>query len=69
MAQTRGGQGLGLFVNVWDIDLPELRVNPDQTQTIANRQKCRDVRLALGRVVTREIFEKERIRILSKPLP
>jgi hypothetical protein len=69
MAQTRGGQGLGLFVNVWDIDLPEIKVNPSQPQKIANRQKCRDVRLALGRIVTREDFEKERTRILSKPLP
>lgn len=60
---------MGLFVNVWDIDLPELRMNPDQPQTIANRLKCRDVRLALGRVVTREDFEKEQIRILSKLLP
>jgi hypothetical protein len=44
-------------------------VNPDQPQTIANLRKCREVRLALGRIVTREDIEKDRIRILSKPLP
>ena len=52
-----------------DIDLPEIKVNPDQPQKIANRLKCQDVRMALGRIVTREDFEKERRRILSKPLP
>jgi hypothetical protein len=60
---------LGLFVNIWDIDLPEINVNREQSQKIVNRQKCRDVRLALGRIVTRENFEKERMRVLSKPLP
>jgi len=60
---------LGLFVNIWDIDLPELMMNPDQRRMIVNNQKCHNVLLALGRVMTREDFEKEGIRILSKPLP
>jgi len=55
---------LGLSVNIRNVDLPEIRVSPDQPQTIANLRKYRDVRLALGRIVTREDFEKDRIRIL-----
>jgi hypothetical protein len=60
---------MGLSVDIWNIDLPEIRVNSGQPPEIAHRHTCRDSRMALGRITNMEDFEKERTRVLSKPLP
>jgi hypothetical protein len=58
----------GVREEVWDQDLPPIRVNRDTVRKQGVRYRIGSVRLALGRIKTREEFEEEKREILAKQL-
>jgi hypothetical protein len=55
--------------DVWDRELREIKIDREELVKNADRYRMGSVRLALGRVCTREQFESEKRRILQKPMP
>ncbi len=56
-------------INIWDRDFKAITIDKELTKKEAKRYRMGSVRLALGRVKTREEFEEDKKRILSTPLP
>lgn len=56
-------------INVWDRDFKGITIDKELTKKEAKRYRMGSVRLALGRVKTKEEFEEDKKRILSTPLP
>lgn len=56
-------------VDIWDKELPEIKINREALVKNSQRYRIGSVRLALGRVSTQEDFDEAKKRILSKPLP
>lgn len=54
--------------SMWDANLGEIIISPESLREDAERYRL-PARLALGRVCTAEMFEQDRKRILSRPLP
>lgn len=59
----------GVSEEIWDQELPPIRVNRDTVKRQATRYRMGSVRLALGRIKTREEFEEEKREIIKKQLP
>lgn len=64
-----GGVPVAKKRDVWDIDLPQIKFNKESTKQQAQKYRMGNVKLALGRGLTREEFEKDRKRILELRLP
>jgi hypothetical protein len=56
-------------LDIWDKDLPDLKINRESLVKNSRRYRIGSVRLALGRVCTQEEFDTVKEKILSKPLP
>ncbi len=56
-------------INIWDRDFKAITIDKELTKKEAKRYRMGSVRLALGRVKTKEEFEEDKKRILSTPLP
>jgi hypothetical protein len=52
--------------DIWDLELPPIRINKDAIKKQVTRYRMGSVRLALGRIKTREEFEEEKRKILKK---
>lgn len=61
------GNGIREY-SIWDADMREITVSPETLPGYASRYRL-PARMALGRICTLEMFEKDRERIISKPLP
>jgi len=59
----------GVSEEIWDQELPPIRVNKDMVKKQAARYRMGSVRLSLGRIKTREEFEDEKREIMQKQLP
>ncbi len=59
----------GVSEEIWDQELPPIRVNKDAIKKQAARYRMGSVRLALGRIKTREEFEKDKREIIKKQFP
>ena len=55
--------------DIWDKELPEIKINREELVKNSKRYRIGSVRLAMGRVCTQEDFDEAKQRILSKPLP
>jgi hypothetical protein len=55
--------------DIWDQDLPDIKINRESLIKNAQTYRIGSVRLALGRVCTQEDFDAAKQKILSKPLP
>jgi hypothetical protein len=60
---------LGVRKEIWNKDLREIRVNKEATRHHAQKYRMGSVRLATGRIRTKEEFEQDKKRILSIKLP
>ena len=54
---------------IWDQELPPIRINKDTVKKQATRYSMGSVRLALGRIKTEEEFEEDKREILKKQFP
>jgi len=54
---------------IWDQELPPIRINKDTVKKQATRYGMGSVRLALGRIKTEEEFEEDKREILKKQFP
>lgn len=54
---------------IWDRELPPIRINKDTIKKQATRYRMGSVRLALGRIKTEEEFEEDKREILKKQFP
>jgi len=59
----------GVSEEIWDQELPPIRVNRGTVKKQATRYRMGSVRLALGRIKTRDEFEEEKREIIKKQLP
>jgi hypothetical protein len=55
--------------NLWDREFKGITIDKELTKKEAQRYRMGSVRLALGRIKTREEFEADKKRILSTQLP
>ncbi len=60
---------MGIFRDIWNKDLREIKINKEETKYHAQKYRMGSVRLATGRIRTREEFEKDKKKILSIKLP
>lgn len=60
---------LGILREIWNKDLREIKVNKDETKYHAQKYRMGSVRLATGRIRTKEEFEQDKKRILGIKLP
>jgi hypothetical protein len=56
-------------VNIWDQELPEIKINREELVKNSERYRIGSVRLAMGRVCTQEEFDEAKQKIINKPLP
>jgi hypothetical protein len=54
---------------IWDQELPPIRINKDTVKKQATRYRMGSVRLALGRIKTEEEFEEDKREIIKKQFP
>lgn len=57
------------IAGVWDVDLKSIKINKENVKRDAQKYRMGSVRLALGRITTKEEFEDYKKCILNKPLP
>lgn len=55
--------------NLWDREFKTITIDKELTKKEAKRYRMGSVRLALGRIKTKEEFEVDKKRILSTQLP
>lgn len=55
--------------DIWDKELPEIKINREDLIKNSKRYRIGSVRLAMGRVCTQEEFDEAKQKILGKPLP
>lgn len=55
--------------NLWDREFKTITIDKELTKKEAKRYRMGSVRLALGRIKTKEEFEVDKKRILSTRLP
>ena len=54
---------------IWDQELPPIRINKDTIKKQATRYRMGSVRLAFGRIKTEEEFEEDKREIIKKQFP
>ncbi len=59
----------GVREEIWDQELPPIRINKDTIKKQATRYRTGSVRLALGRIKTEEEFEEDKREIIKKQFP
>lgn len=59
----------GETVNIWDQELPDIKIKREDLIKNSNRYRIGSVRLAMGRICTQEEFEETKQKVLAKPLP
>lgn len=60
---------LGILREIWNKDLREIKVDKEATRYQAKKYRMGSVRLATGRIRTKEEFEEDKKRILRTKLP
>jgi len=55
--------------DVWDVDLPEMKIDKNQIKEQAKKYRMGNVPLGLGRVMNRDEFEDYEMEVLSRRLP
>jgi len=65
---ARGWIFMPIEENVWDRELRPIKIDKSQLKKDALRYRMGSVRLAMGRVVTKEEFESDKTRILALKL-